>query len=92
MTVIQNVLFALCNKRPIRETEAKSGIIVKLIIDVYRHSSLELNPRLLGNLRQVPYVALGDYVFVVYLERKYRFTHQYHASASLILVKTAGIY
>jgi len=24
--------------------------------------------RLLGNLRQVPYVVLGDYVFVLYLE------------------------
>jgi hypothetical protein len=33
MTVTKNVLLAPCNKRPVRETEANSGIIVKLIID-----------------------------------------------------------
>jgi hypothetical protein len=66
-----NVLFALCNKSPTRQTEANSGIIVKCIIDLFQHSSLELTMQLLGNLRQVPYVVLGDYVFVLYLEGWY---------------------
>jgi hypothetical protein len=93
MTVTQNILFSLSNKRPIREMEANSEIIVKLIIDLYEHSSLELTPRLLGNLGQVSNMVLGDYVFVLYLEGRYRSSHQYQAQASLIVVKKkAGIY